>query len=218
MPTRKFSLKQGEPARLELTWRGIWKDIRVLVDGREIGEIPDGKALKAGRDFTLPEGLGTLRVQLVQSFGSAELQVLRNGQPLPGSGSDPEVRFKGAWGIILFIAGFNFLIGLGTVVFEIELFERLGLGVGSLIVGVVYLGLGLLVKQLRSRIALGLAIALFALDGIATLVMSMDGGGTPPVGGIIVRVFLLLPMIKGFEAIKQLEEAQRLQGAAAKFE
>ena len=217
MPTRKFALQQGGPERVEITWRGMWKEIRVLVDGRELGQIPDMKALKEGREFSLPDGMGSLRVQLAQSFGGAELQVTCNGQPLPGSGSDPSVRFRSAWGVIFFIAALNFVLGLATVVFQVEFLERLGLGVGSLIVGVIYLGLGFVVKQLRSRVALGLAIGIFALDGIATLVMSMQGPGTPPVGGIVMRVLLILPMIKGFAAIKQLEASEQARGAVARF-
>jgi hypothetical protein len=157
-------------------------------------------------------------VQLVQSFGSAELQVLRNGQPLPGSGSDPAVRFKATWGIIFFIAGLNMLIGLGAVLFDIDFLQQLGLGVISIVVGLMYLVLGVLVKQLRSPIALGIAIGLFALDGIVTMVDAMDAGRTPPVGAIVVRVLLILPMIKGFQAIRELKSSERGEGVAASFE
>jgi len=218
MPARKFALSPREQPRIELTWKGIWKNIRVLFDGEELGVIENMSALKEGREFVMPRGLGTLRVQLVQSFGSAELQVLRNGQPLPGSGSDPAVQLKGAWGILFFVAGLNFLLGLGAVLFEIEIFEQLGLGIGSIVAGVLYLALGLLVKEKRSRVALGVAIGLFALDGIVTVVSAMGASSTPPVSGIVMRVFLLLPMIKGFAAIRQLEASERGAGAAASFE
>jgi hypothetical protein len=218
MPTRKFALKKGEEPRIEITWRGLWKDIRVLLDGEEIGTIAGSSELKAGKELSLGKRLGTLRVQLVQSFGSAELQVLRNGHPLPGSGSDPEVRFKAAWAVILFIAAFNLLVGLAAVVFDIEVLAQLGLGIGSLIVAAIYLALGLLVRAYRSPIALGIAIGLFAIDGVLTLVTGFSGSGTPPVGGVVMRIFLLLPMIKGFAAIRELKAGDRGQGVAESFE
>ena len=218
MPTRKFALQKGEEPRLEIRWRGIWKEIRVLLDGAEIGEIGGSAELKAGKEFRLPGGQGTLRVQLVQTFGSAELQVLRNGQPLPGSGSDPEVQLKGAWGILMFIAGLNLVVGLATVVFEVEALAQMGLGVGSLVVAVIYLGLALVVRKYRSPIALGVAIALFAIDGLLTIASGFEGTGTPPVGGVIMRVFLILPMIKGFSAIRALKAGEKGEGAAARFE
>jgi len=218
MPTRKFALQKGEEARLVISWRGIWKDIRVLLDGEELGTIGGSAEIKAGKEFTLPGRQGTLRVQLVQTFGSAELQVLRNGQPLPGSGSDPEVQFKGAWGILLFIAGLNLVIGLATVVFEVEALARMGLGVGSLIVAVIYLGLALVVRTYRSAIALGVGIALFAIDGLLTVAAGFEGTGTPPIGGVLMRVFLILPMIKGFSAIRALKAGEKGEGAAARFE
>ncbi|MEZ4467500.1 MAG: hypothetical protein R3F43_24415 [bacterium] len=54
-------------------------------DGRPLGVIPDSKALKAGSDFALPDG-STLTVKLKTGF-QTELQVMRDGKPLPGSGA-----------------------------------------------------------------------------------------------------------------------------------
>jgi len=49
----------------------------------------------------------------------------------------------------------------------------------------------------RSYVALSLAVVLFILDGI---VLALHGGST----GIIMRIFLLLPLLGGFGALKKL--------------
>jgi len=175
----------------------------VSVDGQDLGTIANQGELKQGRDFPLPQG-GTLKVKL-QTGLNAELQVTKDGAPLPGSGSDPEERFKVAWGIIFFIAGLNALLGLVVLVFDITFLRNLGLGMSSLVTGVVYLGLGLWVKTQRSAVGLGIAIGLFALDGLFTLGATISAGGTPPMGGIIARILLVLPMLRGFSAIKELK-------------
>jgi hypothetical protein len=203
VPKKKFALERGGPQRLELAWSGIWKKMSVTLDGRTLGTIATQAELKAGRDFELDEG-GTLRVQL-QTGLSAELQVTKDGVALPGSGSDPVERFKAAWGIIFFIAGLNGLLGLVVLIFDVAVLRNLGLGMSSLITGVIYLGLGLWVKSQRSAIGLGIALALFSLDGLLSLGMSVSEGGSPAVGGIIARIFLLLPMARGFAAIKELK-------------
>lgn len=211
MPKKQFALVRGGPQRLELAWSGIWKNMSVSLDGRSLGTIANQAELKQGRDFPLDEG-GTLRVQLKTGL-NAELQVTRDGAPLPGSGSDPEERFKAAWGIIFFIAGLNGLLGLVVIVFDVAFLRNLGLGMSSLVTAAIYLGLGLWVKSQRSAIGLGIALALFALDGLLSLGAGVAAGGSPPVGGIVARIFLLLPMARGFAAIKELK-AQAPSGLA----
>ncbi len=204
MPKKEFALEPGGPKRVTLTWKGLWKNIVVALDDRELGVIPNQKALKAGQEFPLGDGT-TLKVQLVTGM-AAELQVTRDGAPLPGSGSDPEERLKAAYSMIFFVAGLNAVLGIVAGVFEVEFLARLGLGIESLVVALLYAGLGFLVMKFRSPIALGFAVGLFALDGIASVVMMAGAGGSPPIGGIVARVFLIIPMVRGFAAIKELKK------------
>lgn len=204
MPTKEFSLEPDGPKRITLSWKGLWKNIVVSFDGTELGVIENQKALKEGREFSLGDGT-TLKVQLVTGM-SAELQVTRDGEPLPGSGSDPGERLKAAYQMIFFVAGLNAVLGIVAGIFEVEFLSRLGLGLESLIVAVIYAGLGFLVMRFRSGVALGFAVGLFALDGIASLVMMASAGGSPPIGGIIARIFLIIPMVRGFAAIKELKK------------
>jgi hypothetical protein len=35
-----------------------------------------------------------------------------NGQPIPGSASDPQTKVKNAYGMVYFVAGLNLVLGL----------------------------------------------------------------------------------------------------------
>ena len=103
IPKQSYSLEEKGPKRLEVSWKGIWKKFTVTLDGNVIGTMEGQKEINKGREYPLPDG-SLLKVQLVQKLAAVELQVLRNGKPLPGSASDPEQRFKTAYQIIFFIS------------------------------------------------------------------------------------------------------------------
>jgi len=204
MPKQMYALEPGGPKQLEISWKGMWKDFTVKFNDQVIGTLSGQKELKAGQPFTLPDG-SALSVQLVQKFFSAELQVLRNGQPLPGSSSDPASRLKNAYGIVFFVAGLNIVLGLIATLFQVEFLWAIGIGFFSIIFGLVFLLLGFFVKK-RSLIALILAIVIFALDGILGLVFSVMAGVEPGIGGLLARVFLIIPMVQGIPAIRALKQ------------
>ncbi len=202
MPKQSFALEAGEEKRLEISWKGLWKEVTISLDGNSIGVIPDQKALSAGQEFPLLDG-STIKVQLVKKFTSTELQVLRDGQPLPGSSSDPQIQFKNAYQMVYFVAGLNLILGVISFLFNLEFLQQLGIGFGSIIFGLVFLMLGLFVQR-KSTIALILAIGIFALDGIAGLFLAASQGYNPGIGGIFVRIILLVPMFQGVGAIRAL--------------
>lgn len=206
MPTKNYALKTGEPERLEISWKGAWKNLTVRLDGSEIGSVANQEELKAGKEFSLGDG-SPLKIQLVRKLLTPELQLLRDGQPLPGSASDPTQRLRVAYRIVFFVAGLNIVLGFVTELFQISFLTELGLGLGSIIFGVFFAVLGFFVKR-RSMVALGAAVGLFLLDGILAVVLVAEEGGRPPVGGIIARLFLMVPMIQGFGAIRALRKAQ----------
>lgn len=203
MPKQAFALETGGEKRLEVSWKGVWKDITISLDGTPLGVIPNQKALSAGQEFQAPDG-STIKVQLVSQATLKELQVLRNGQPLPGSSSDPQTRLKNAYGMVYFVAGLNLVLGLLATLFDVEFLQVIGIGVNSIIFGLVFLVLGYFVQR-KSAVALILAIIIFALDGILGLVLAVTQGYNPGGVGIVARAFLLIPMIQGVGAIKALK-------------
>jgi len=208
MPTLTYALEKDGPQRLEIAWRGMYRNVTVALDGNELGTIPDQRALAAGESFSLPDG-SRLSVQLVRKLSGAELQVLRNGQPLPGSASDPESRLKGAYGIIFFVAVLNLVLGLITVLGDVEFLQSIGIGPYSIAFGVLFAVLGYFTMR-RSVAALVLAIVLFALDAILGVALAAGAGATPNVAGIVFRVLLIWPMAQGVGAIRTLKERDTL--------
>jgi len=114
-----------------------------------------------------------------------------------------EQKLATATGVLFIIAGFNILLGfLGAV--GVSFLRQIGVSGANIFVGLIYLVLAFFVKR-QSIVALGIAIALFAVDGVATTAMMAKRGGTFPVGGLLFRVLLLVPMIQGFQAIRNLQ-------------
>jgi hypothetical protein len=206
MPKKQFALEPGGPKRVTLSWSGFWKNFEIAFDGTLVGRIETKQQLETGSSFALPDG-SQLNVQLKRVAMTQELQVLRNGIPLPGSASEPAERLSAAAGMLYFVAVLNAALGILAGLAQVTFLLSLGLGYASVIVGGIYGGLGYLVKAKRSRPALVVAIVLFALDGLASVFLAVQHGGSPPVGGLVARVFFLMPMWKGLGALTELKSA-----------
>ncbi|MBA4385409.1 MAG: hypothetical protein C0410_11785 [Anaerolinea sp.] len=204
MAKQSYSLEPGGPKRLEISWKGFFKNTTIIMDGMPLGTIKDHMALRTPQEYQLSDG-SMLKVQLVQNLSGAELQVTRNGVPLPGSASNPETRVKTAWGIIFFIAGLNLLLGIIGLLTQSELLASLGIGWYSLVFGGFFLIMGFLVKKL-SKVALILSIVIFSLDALIGIIGSIALGGSPAIGGLLVRIILIIPMVQGVGAITALKK------------
>jgi hypothetical protein len=205
MAKYKFALDKGGPKRLELDYSLGFKNLKVRVDGREVGVIQTKKEWEQGRSFKLADG-STLNVQLTKSGLSTGLTVLRDGWPVPGSNTDPYKRLSEAYSAAFFVAFVNLAIGLGGVLFQVDFLLELGLGWFSVIFGLVFVGLGFGIRA-KSKLALGAALAILVLDSALTVYATLLGGfgGTPYVSGIFVRIAILWMLWRGFDAISMLE-------------
>ena len=106
MPERSFALEAGGPERLQISWEGAFKSLSLVLDGRPAGSVEEAKELMAGRSFPLDDGT-VLKVQLVQRFLVPELELTRDGEPLPGSPSGPATRVQAAANVIFAAAVAN---------------------------------------------------------------------------------------------------------------
>src|SRR5689334_21858427 len=109
MPTRKFVFELEGPKRLELSWKWMFRNVDVRVDGKSVGVIPNRGAMKEGCVFQLPDG-SMLSVKLGTGFGGG-IELLRDGVALPGSDTVEHTQVKVAAQILYFIAALNALLG-----------------------------------------------------------------------------------------------------------
>ena len=204
MPKQSFALEPGSTHRLEIQWKGLYKDTTLTLDGVQLGPVLDQGLLRAGQELPLPDG-SLLKLHLVSNLAGTELRVTRNGIPLPGSASNPETKVGTAAGIIFFVAGLNLLLGVISLLTRSEFLASLGIGWFSIIFGAFFLVMGFLVKK-RSMVALTLSIVVFSLDALVGVIGSIAMGGAPAIGGLVFRVFLIIPMVQGVGAITALKK------------
>jgi len=217
MATQVFSLRQGEPQKLKLEWKGRWKgdwkNLTVSLDGDVIGNLSSRRILETGQEFTLNNG-SVLKFKLSRNFWNVEdLQILIDGEPVSGTNLDPNTQLKGAYSSIFVIAGFNLAFGIAAVTFKIEVFGGLTGGVITLFYASVMILLGFLVMKQKSLIALGFATAIFSIDTVLVFMdiilnisnvvkPSFNAGVFVPVATI--RGALLSSLFQGFSAITEL--------------
>ncbi len=201
MPSARYAFEPGGEPRLGVDWTGMWKNVAVTLDGQPLGGFADSKALQRGSRFALPDGT-QLEVSLAQ-LPLPELRLLRDGVPLPGSPSDPQQLLRSAGQTICVIGALSTGLGLLVAALDLGFLANLGFGFASALGSVVFGLLGLAVLR-GSVLALGAAILLYAIDGIALLLSPIEAGATPPIGAIVMRVFLSIPMLRALPAALEL--------------
>jgi hypothetical protein len=203
MPKKSYALQKGGPKEIEISWGFAWKNFTVKHNGEIIGTVANQRELKEGRQFMLKDG-SSLSVKLKVGFGKAGLEVLRNGQPLPGSDMDPVQKIKIAFGLLLFIAGMNILVGLVLSTVDLN-YLGLGFGIGYIIFGIVFGILAFLIKA-RSLAALWIAIVLLILDAVAGLAIQVTTHNNTTVAWVIIRVMILIYLFNAAKPIKELKK------------
>lgn len=208
MPMQKHPFQPGGPTRIEISWGLAWRDFTVRFDGKAIGTVSGGMAaLKKGVTFNLSDG-SVLGIKLVTSTmtmgGLPDLQVSRNGTLLPGTGADPAIRLRNSYQLIYLIGGLNIVLGIVAEVGKVAFLRELGISWFSIIFGLVIAGLGYLVQQ-RSKVALGLVIALLIVDAVVGLLPLLATSQYPPIGGLFARGVFIVMIARGWAAIQELE-------------
>ncbi len=144
-------------------------------------------------------------VQLQSKAFGTHLELLLDGEPLPGSATDPRMLVRTAGQILYVIAAINALVAALVVFFDVQALVALvgENGLGGFVMAVLYSVLGYFAMG-GSVWAIGIATAIFALDGIAGLAMTVAAAGSPSIGGIFVRVLLVVHLVRAIPAARAL--------------
>ena len=202
----KYALEKGGAKRLEISWKGNWKEITIRLDGEVIGTISDIENLKAGQEFALEDG-STLKVWLSRGLVFPRLQIYKNDWPVHTQGFKPAQLLSYVYKLIFFFGGANLAIGLSGTLFHTTLGNLPPAGLLSVILGGLFLVLGFLVMR-RSMIALVIAAGILALDMVLTIFFPPNLPRFALVIGIVFRILILLVMVQGFGAIKALKQSK----------
>ena len=196
--TKKLVLTPGEPQRLEVSWEPGWTNVRVCLDGNEIGYVAEKKELKQGALIPLGDG-SNLELRLEKKFlNPRQLRFLRHGQPLPGSEPDTIEKIHTAAGAIAALLLLDLFVCVVMAFGETEL---PGAVYGfKLALGASFVALGLVVWKLPSYTILIAALALLCFDVLNSIVsisladVNNSKGLLPlamylPIAGAILRGF-----------------------------
>jgi hypothetical protein len=205
MAKLSFALEKGQPKRLEVDVKYGFKEATVKFDGIQLLTIPDKQSLLRGVDALLPDN-STVHIQLQPGFAQNRILVTRNGEPLPGSGGDPQTTLKTAYGIIYVVAGFGMIAGILALVLNNSFLYDLGLGWGTLIMGAIFAVLGFFTQR-KSKAALIIAIVLYGVDAITGLVLNAMAGASFSTASLVTKIIFIGFMIPGVRAIDELKKA-----------
>ena len=115
---------------------------------------------------------------------------------------------KVAAGIVLFVAGFNLMVGLAALLIKPDAAPPVNIGYESIVAGVLFLVLGVFVWR-RSALALGIAVALLAGEGVWRVIEAWGKDGSPiALGGFALRLLLIFLMLPGIGAIRLLKQSR----------
>ena len=103
-----------------------------------------------------------------------------------------------AYAAVYGIAGLNLILGAIGTLFNAEnaMLNR--------VVGAIFLILGGLVQQ-KSRIALGIALAIYALDSVFVVISVLNGASYPYII-LIIRGMLIVAMINGLKSTQDIQK------------
>ncbi len=170
---------------------------KVFLDGQPLGEFLNNKEAKAGKEFKIDFN-NFIKIKYAVSFLTPELCITHNGQELESSASHPKFKKNNAFGLIIFLAALNVLMGFAGMSNQVPLFSQAGYGIYNVFMGAFYcVALGLF-KSFNPFLGIVLALILYSIDSIIVLI---NIPGNPGISGaIIMRIMFFGLLIKGLMA------------------
>lgn len=206
---QNFYLDENKTQEVIVSWRGIWKDVTVTLNGEQIGMFPDFRSLKQGNVFHLRDG-STLAVHFSTERYNQGLRIDYNGRPLKGTSGDPETKLKSVFGISIFIGALNLIIGAIGQFGDVEFLEEMGANWILMVIGAVIIGLGYCSWKYRSNAALIAIILLLVADIMLTFYFSLQEGRVS-IGGVVLKVFMIIALSQGFGAIRAIKDEELMK-------
>jgi len=202
MLSRSYVINRKKKQYLIIKWEGDWENISVFKNKVKICDIEGKNELMNGKSI-----LDDDRSILIQLKGNKPLDLYAsiNNIKLKPAPKDPYTKISVAIGVVFFIAGINILLGIINILTNIEILQNLGDPFVLFIYGIIFMILGVIIKIKNSMIALLLAITLFIIDAVLSIIFNIQNGAPPFSGTIFMKAFLAVYMINGINGFKQLK-------------
>lgn len=210
MPTKTLYLDDARIQPITATWGMFYRNFAVSYAGTALEPTNPEATIAQGRQYRLPDGR-IFSARHKQNAYPQEMELLIDGQPVPGSGTHPRERIKQAWYVLLFVGVLNLGLGLAAELGNVTVLLNFGLGWGSVVEGFLFLALGWLGYSRRSVPALTAALVLLVLDAVLSIGGALAAGHSAGLGGLVMRFFFCITVFRGLQAARQ----QRQEEAAA---
>ncbi len=212
MPHKTYFLDTEKKEKLELQWKGSYKDFTIKLDNNELDIIKTKKELKNGREFVAGYNK-KLEIRLVRQLGIIPcIEILFNDKPVPGTMTDPQRQLNGIFNFILFIALLYIISGIAGLISGIPAFSDHGIGLNSIIYGVLFIMMGLIINKKQSMFALIAVVSLIGLDIIFVLIRIAEYEvKSNPWPTIVIKMLLMLYLCKGFSAIMRSRQLKLME-------
>lgn len=202
MLSRSYIIDRKKKQYLTIKWEGDWENITVFKNRVKICDIESKNELMNGKSIHDDD-----RSVLIQLKGNKplDLNASINNIKLKPAPKDPYTKISIAIGVIFFIAGINILLGIINMLTNIEILQNFGDPFVLFIYGIIFMILGIIIKIKNSMIALLIAITLFIIDAVLSIIFSVQNGAPPFSGTFFMKLFLAVYMIRGIDGLKRLK-------------
>jgi hypothetical protein len=202
MPQRFFYIDEKKQQCLSATWHYNWSNFKLRLQDEVVCSFATKQELTVGRQFIMPDG-HLLSVRLKGGV-RPELELLRNGLPLPDNGKKLRSRHNTIPQLALFLGILNIIAGITAETTQSEIMLSIGFGYGSIVIGAAYMLLAWGIRHLPSFAGLAFA-ALFLVDMVLVFILTSGmEGPTSPISGLLIKFFLIYAFVRGTGAMKQL--------------
>jgi hypothetical protein len=215
MPTFTYPFEPGGPERLTVTTPAGFAGATLSVDGVVVGGFPNRRSFQAGASFPLKGG-GMLSAQFKRGFFGNDLVVFYEGRPLHILGRKPPLRILSAGSLVLAIGVITLIAsavllagafgGRGGPTSELAVIAAISVGLG-----VAYVIMGVFVRK-GSFAALLVATVFYAIDLAALVFLAVTAEQVPSVFQIVIKLLILIALINGLIAFKEMRQMQRMWG------
>lgn len=196
MAVKKFQLTHEDELRV-ISAGLITRRFSIELNGNRLGEIVNSATLAKSLSFGLSGG-GKLVVSLDRGlFGGVD--VVYNGKLQRGSASHGRSDWDRAFYVLMFLCVAHSVTGLVSHLYQPEMLLAAGVGLNTLLFGLILGLLGFNVYRLR-RWSLIATMVLWALDSAVTVVALSHNMGTVIVGALIVKIYFFYVFVRAVMA------------------